>query len=426
MKVLVVGGGGREHALVWKIAQSPLVTKLFCAPGNPGMASLAELVPISAGDIEALADFAVSASIDFTVVGPEDPLSKGIVDSFAVRGLKAFGPRASAAELEASKAFAKGLMAKYGIPSAAYAEFDNSAEAIAYVRKTGAPIVVKADGLAAGKGVTVAHSIDEAVSAIESMMTNKVFGDAGRRVVIEECLFGQEASILAFSDGEHVLPMAPSQDHKPAFDGDTGPNTGGMGAYSPAPLVSDSMLEEITRTVLLPCVRGMAQEGRPYRGVLYAGLMMTEQGPKVIEFNCRFGDPETQVVLPRMKSDLVPLLQACCDGSLDSMSIEWGAGACVTVVMASGGYPGSYPKGLEITGIPEAERETGVLVFHAGTQMQGASLQTNGGRVLNVTAVGDDIPHAIAKAYEGVNHIHFDGAHYRTDIGRKALKVGES
>ncbi|MCC6486416.1 MAG: phosphoribosylamine--glycine ligase [Candidatus Hydrogenedentes bacterium] len=426
MKVLVVGGGGREHALVWKIAQSPLVSKVYCAPGNPGIAAHAELVSLSVGEIDSLADFALSAGIDLTVVGPEDPLSMGIVDTFVTRGLRVFGPCAAAAELEASKSFAKGIMSKYGIPTSAYAEFDNPGDAIAYVRKTGTPIVVKADGLAAGKGVTVAQSIDEAVAAIESMMNAKVFGEAGSKVVIEECLFGQEASILAFSDGVRVLPMAPSQDHKPAFDGDAGPNTGGMGAYSPAPIVPDSVLDEITETVLLPCVRGMAEEGRPYRGVLYAGLMMTPQGPKVIEFNCRFGDPETQVVLPRMKSDIVPLLQACSDGSLEGMSIEWGAGACVTVVMASGGYPGTYPKGIAIKGIPEAARDTGAIVFHAGTKLQGTSLVTNGGRVLNVTAVGEDIPQAIAAAYEGVARIHFDGAHYRKDIGRKALKAGVS
>ena len=421
MKVLVIGGGGREHALVWKIAQSDLVDTIFCAPGNPGIAALAECVPIGAGDIDALVEFAKTSQIDLTVVGPEDPLSKGIVDKLAAAGLKAFGPSGAAAELEASKTFAKALMAKYTIPSAAYAEFTEAAEAIAYVKQQGAPIVIKADGLAAGKGVTVAHTVDEAIASIQRMMTEKVFGDAGNRIVVEECLFGQEASILAFSDGERVLSMAPSQDHKPVFDSDAGPNTGGMGAYSPAPIVTDAILDEIHRTVLLPCIEGMAKEGRPYRGVLYAGLMIAADGPKVIEFNCRFGDPETQVVLPRMRSDIVPVMLACCDGSLDGIQLDWEPGACVTVVLASGGYPGAYEKGIAIEGIDAAERESGVHVFHAGTKQDGANLVTNGGRVLNVTAVDRDIPSTIEKAYEGVKRIHFDGAHYRTDIGKKAL-----
>jgi phosphoribosylamine--glycine ligase len=423
LKVLVIGGGGREHALVWKIAQSELVETIYCAPGNPGIAALAECVDIGAVDIDALVAFAKSKQIDLAVVGPEDPLSKGVVDKLAAAGLKAFGPSGAAAELEASKTFAKALMAKYKIPTAAYAEFTDVAEAIAYVEQHGAPIVIKANGLAAGKGVTVAQTVDEAVAAIRSMMTEKVFGDAGNRIVIEECLFGQEASILAFSDGKCVLSMAPSQDHKPVFDGDAGPNTGGMGAYSPAPIVTDAMLEEIHRTVLLPCVEGMANEGRPYRGVLYAGLMITGDGPKVIEFNCRFGDPETQVVLPRMRSDIIPVMLACCNGSLDGLQLDWGPGACVTVVMASGGYPGDYKKGVAIEGIDAAEQECGVHVFHAGTKQDGQQLATNGGRVLNVTAVDRDIPSAIAKAYDGVKRIRFDGAHYRTDIGKKALSL---
>ncbi len=421
MKVLVIGGGGREHALVWKIAQSDRVDKIYCAPGNPGIASLAECVSISADDVDALVEFAKTNAIDLTVVGPEDPLSKGIVDKLAAAELKAFGPSGAAAELEASKAFAKALMRKYNIPTSEYAEFTDASEATAYVERTGAPIVIKADGLAAGKGVTVAHTVEEAVAAVQSMMTEKVFGEAGNKVVVEECLFGQEASILAFSDGKNVLSMAPSQDHKPVFDGDAGPNTGGMGAYSPAPIVSDAMLDDVHRTILVPCVEGMAKEGRPYRGVLYAGLMITDCGPKVIEFNCRFGDPETQVVLPRMKSDIVPAMLACCDGTLRDVSLEWEPGACVTVVMASGGYPGSYKKGVAITGIDTAEQETGVTVFHAGTKHDDGTLVTNGGRVLNVTAVDGDVPSAIAKAYEGVKRIHFDGAQYRTDIGKKAL-----
>jgi phosphoribosylamine--glycine ligase len=421
VKVFVIGGGGREHALVWKIAQSAHVTEITCAPGNPGIAALAECIDIAAGDVDALVAFARERQFDLVVVGPEDPLAKGIVDKLRAAGLTAFGPSGAAAELEASKSFAKALMAKYNIPTSAYAEFTDVTSAIDYVKQTGVPIVIKADGLAAGKGVTVAQTIEEAIAAIQNMMTEKAFGEAGNRVVVEECLFGQEASILAFSDGTHVLSMAPSQDHKPAFDGDTGPNTGGMGAYSPAPIVTDAMLEEIHRTVLLPCVEGMAKEGRPYKGILYAGLMLTDAGPKVIEFNCRFGDPETQVVLPRMKTDVVPLMMACCDGSLLGRQIDWEPGACVTVVMASGGYPGSYEKGVRIDGIAEAERECGVNVFHAGTKRVGSDLVTNGGRVLNVTAVAGDVPAAIAKAYDGVKRIHFDGAHYRTDIGRKAL-----
>jgi len=403
------------------MAQSELVDAIYCAPGNPGIATLAQCVPIGAGDLDALVEFAKANRIDLTAIGPEDPLSKGIVDKLSAEGLKAFGPSAAAAELEASKAFAKTVMAKNEIPTAVYAEFVDPSHAVAYVKQQGAPIVIKADGLAAGKGVTVAQTVDEAVAAIDRMMTEKVFGDAGNKIVVEECLVGQEASILAFSDGKHVLPMAPSQDHKPVFDGDAGPNTGGMGAYSPAPIVTDAMLDEIHRTVLLPCVEGMAKAGKPYRGVLYAGLMITGDGPKVIEFNCRFGDPETQVVLPRMRSDIVPAMLACCDGSLDRIHLDWDPGACVTVVMAAGGYPGPYEKGIPIDGIGEAEREAGVHVFHAGTKHDGGKLVTNGGRVLNVTAVDRDVPSTIAKAYEGVKRIHFDGAHYRTDIGRKAL-----
>jgi phosphoribosylamine--glycine ligase len=313
-------------------------------------------------------------------------------------------------------------MRRYGIPTAEYAAFDRVEDALAYVHDRGASLVVKADGLAAGKGVTVARTVEEAEIAIREAMVDRIFGGAGASVVIEECLVGEEASILAFSDGKTVVPMVPSQDHKPVFDGDRGPNTGGMGAYSPAPVVTPEMLDEIQRTVLEPCVRGMAKDGCPYQGVLYAGLMITESGPKVIEFNVRFGDPETQVVLPRMKSDVVPVFLACCEGSLAADSIEWNAGACVTVVMASGGYPKDYPKGKVITGIAEAEGETGVVVFHAGTRMDGENLLTNGGRVLNVTAQDGEIASAIGKAYRAVEKIHFEGAHYRTDIGGKALR----
>lgn len=421
MNVLVVGGGGREHALVWKIAQSPLVERVYCAPGNPGIATLATCVDIGVNDFDRLIPFVKEHDIALTVVGPEVPLTRGIADRFAEEGLKVFGPSAGAAQLEGSKAFAKDLMRRYNIPTAAYAEFDDADAAIAYVEEQGAPIVVKADGLAAGKGVTVARTIDEAVGAIREAMTDRVFGDAGAKVVIEECLVGEEASILAFSDGATVVPMVASQDHKPVDDGDRGPNTGGMGAYSPAPVVSAALLEEVERTVLRPCIEGMDRDGHPYKGILYAGLMISENGPKVVEFNVRFGDPETQVVLPRMTSDLVPVFLACCDGTLADAAVEWDDGACVTVVMASGGYPKTYEKGKTITGIEAAEREEGVTVFHAGTKLADGQLVTNGGRVLNVTASGPDVASTIAKAYRAVEQIAFDKAHHRTDIGQKAL-----
>ncbi|NUM56136.1 MAG: phosphoribosylamine--glycine ligase [Candidatus Hydrogenedentes bacterium] len=421
MNVLVVGGGGREHALAWKIAQSPLVTKLYCAPGNPGIAKLAECFDIPGSNLDALLAFAIENRIDLTVVGPEDPLSRGIVDVFEYKGLKIFGPSKAAAELEASKAFAKRIMEKYAIPTSRYATFTDAGAAAAYVREHGAPIVIKADGLAAGKGVTVARSEDEAMDAIRAMMSDKVFGEAGHTVVVEECLLGEEASILAFCDGRNVVPMVPSQDHKAAHDGDTGPNTGGMGAYAPAPVVPKEMLPEIMRTILQPCVDGMAGEGAPYRGVLYAGLMITPEGPKVIEFNCRFGDPETQVVLPLLNSDIVPIMLACCDGTLDRATIEWSNDACVSVVMASGGYPGAFEKGLPITGIDAAEIDEAVQVFHAGTKQSGGDVVTNGGRVLNVTAIGPDIRRAVVSAYDAVSHIKFKNAHFRSDIGKKAL-----
>lgn len=421
MKVLVIGSGGREHALVWKIAQSPNVEKVFCAPGNPGIADHAECVDISVTDLNALAAFAEDNRIDLTVVGPEDPLARGISDLFAGRGLRVFGPSAAAARLEASKGFAKSFMIRHGIPTAEYGEFTDPDEAIAYVRSKGAPIVVKADGLAAGKGVTVARDVETAISAIREAMVGRAFGDAGKSVVIEECLVGEEASILAFCDGKTVVPMVPSQDHKPVYDNDEGPNTGGMGAYSPAPVVTAEMLIEIERTVLQPTVSGMAAEGVPYKGVLYAGLMITPSGPKVIEFNVRFGDPETQVVLPQMKSDMVAVLLACCNGTLDKQPVEWADGACVTVVMASGGYPKDYEKGKAIAGIGAAEKEDGVKVFHAGTKRKDGHLVTSGGRVLNVTAFGSDIAATIDKAYRAVGKVSFEGAHFRTDIGKKAL-----
>jgi len=423
VNVLIVGGGGREHALAWKIAQSPLVGTIICAPGNPGIAAHAQCIDIGVGETDRLVALAKDNDIGLAVIGPENPLADGIVDAFEAAGIKAFGPSKAAAQIEASKAFAKDIMARAHIPTAAYAAFHDPIEAIAYVREQGAPIVVKADGLAAGKGVTVAATIEEAVTAIESAMQGNAFGDAGARVVIEECLEGEEASILAFSDGTTVRPMASAQDHKPAFDGDTGPNTGGMGAYSPAPVVPDTMLEEIRRTVLQPCVDTMAEAGIPYRGILYAGLMITENGPKVIEFNCRFGDPEAQVVLPRLETDILPILLACCDGTLADCSLAWTPEACVTVVMASPGYPGDYPKGLPIHLDDSLNdiREGGFL-FHAGTALRDGQLVTNGGRVLAVTAMGESISVATRKAYGALDHVQFEGAHYRTDIAQKALQ----
>ena len=426
MNVLIIGSGGREHALTWKIKQSPLVDKIFCAPGNPGMATLAECLPIKASEYHELLDFAKNNAIDLVVVGPEDPLADGIVDRFSEIGIKAFGPNARAARLEASKAFSKDLMQRYNIPTAAYAQFDNADDAEAYVREQGAPIVVKADGLAAGKGVTVAQTVGEAIIAIREAMLDEVFGKAGARVIIEECMIGEEASIFALSDGDNIISLASSQDHKPAYDGDEGPNTGGMGAYSPAPVVTPELFDEIRETVIEACINGMKKDGNPYKGVLYAGIMITETGPRVVEFNCRFGDPETQVVLPRMKSDIVPLLLACCDGTLADQQLEWEDRECVTVVMASGGYPKAYEKGKTITGIDNAESNPACMVFHAGTAEDDSVLKTAGGRVLNVTACGHNIAEAIDTAYEGVKAIHFDDAMYRNDIGKKALDRLES
>jgi phosphoribosylamine--glycine ligase len=385
------------------------------------MEQVGECVPLKASELEKIVSFSKDNSIDFVVVGPEDPLAAGLVDLLNEAGIKAFGPSKAAAQIEASKAFAKDLMDRHSIPTSAYGEFTNPDDAKAYVREHGAPIVVKADGLAAGKGVTVAQTIEEAIFAIDEYMVDQVFGDAGTRVVVEEFLVGEEASIFALTDGDHILVLDSSQDHKPAYDGDTGPNTGGMGAYSPAPVVTPELFKEIEETVLRPCIHGMKADGNPYQGVLYAGLMIGENGAKVVEFNCRFGDPETQIVLPRMKSDLLPILFACAEGNLDEQNVEWDEGACVTVVMASGGYPKAYEKGITISGIGNAESLDGVNVFHAGTAIVDNELVTNGGRVLNVNAFGSTIPEAIERAYRAVEQISFDGAHYRTDIGQKAL-----
>lgn len=422
MKVLVVGSGGREHALVWKLSQSPLVKKIFCAPGNGGIAKLAECVDIKAGDIEALAAFAEKEKIDLTVVGPEDPLVKGIVDAFTEKGLRIFGPTKKAARLEGSKAFAKELMRKYNIPTADFAVFTDPEEAKHYVKQKGAPIVVKADGLAAGKGVIPARSIEEALEAIDLIMVKKAFGSAGEKIVIEEFLEGEEASYLVFSDGEHVVTFPSAQDHKPIYDDDKGPNTGGMGAYSPAPVVTPEVEKHIMQDIIYPTIKGLAAEGCPYKGVLYAGLIIKDGKAKVLEFNCRFGDPEAQPLLIRLKTDLVEVLNAVIDGNLKDKTLDIDPRPSVCVVMASQGYPASYKKGKLISGLDKLEDRTDIMVFHAGTAYKDGGFYTNGGRVLGVTALGNSLPEAIAQAYDAVKQISWEGAYYRRDIGFKALK----
>lgn len=421
MKILVVGGGGREHALVWKIVQSPLVEMVYCAPGNPGIAELAECVHIAADDIDALLDFARAEQVDLTVVGPEVPLTMGIVDRFQQAGMDIFGPSRAAARIEGSKSFSKDLMAKYGIPTAAYRTFSDRDEAVGYIRAQGAPIVVKANGLAAGKGVVVAMSEAQAVAAVDDIMVDAVFGEAGRSIVIEEFMVGEEASFFAFTDGKNILPLASSQDHKPVFDNDKGPNTGGMGAYSPAPVVTEDLAEEIIAAIVRPTIDGMAQEGSPYVGILYVGLMIAGGQARVVEFNARFGDPEAQPLLVRMKSDIVPVLHACARGDLAGVELEWHDKAAVCVVMASGGYPASYEKGFEISGLDVAGAMEDVVVFHAGTSFENGKVVNHGGRVLGVTGLGPTVGAAIDRAYQGVAKIHWQGVHFRTDIGRKAL-----
>ena len=421
MKILVVGGGGREHALVWKIVQSPKVSKVYCAPGNAGISEQATLVPIQANDLNGLLEFALKEKIDLTVVGPEDPLTRGIVDLFESKGLLVFGANKKAAEIEGSKAFAKEMMKKYRIPTAFYEIFDNRDEAVRYIRNQGAPIVVKADGLAAGKGVIVCKTVEEAIHSVDRIMVEKMFGNAGNRVVVEEYLVGEEASYIAFTDGKTILPLASSQDHKAILDGDQGPNTGGMGAYSPAPVVTDEVHEKIIEKILRPIIYGMGEEGRPYQGVLYAGLMIHEGHPKVLEFNARFGDPETQPALMRMKGDIVPILEACMQGTLSRHKIEWDNRAAVCVVLASQGYPGDYEKGKIIEGLKEVSQMEKVFVFHAGTILKDGQVITNGGRVLGVTGLGEDISRAIESTYQAVKKISWEGVYYRTDIGQKAL-----
>jgi phosphoribosylamine--glycine ligase len=422
MKVLVIGSGGREHALVWKIAQSPLVTKVYCAPGNPGTAQLAENVPLKVDDLPGLLAFAQREEIGLTVVGPELPLSMGLVDLFERNGLKVFGARQNAAIIEASKAFAKELMQKYDIPTAAYQVFTEVAPAIAFIDRLGIPIVIKADGLAAGKGVVIAQNRDEAVTAVTDMLSGNAFGAAGSRVVIEEFLLGEEASFLAITDGQNIIPLASAQDHKAVYDNDQGPNTGGMGAYSPAPVVTPAVHEAAMAQVMRRAVDGMAAEGRPYRGVLYAGLMINNGQVKTLEFNARFGDPECQPLLMRMKSDLVPILLAVAEGDLSGHSIDWHDDASVCVVMAAQGYPADYRKGDTISGLDKAAAMENLVVFHAGTALQGDQVVTAGGRVLGVTSRGETVAVAIDRAYKGVAAIEWPGAHFRHDIGQKALK----
>jgi phosphoribosylamine--glycine ligase len=422
MKILVVGGGGREHALVWKIAQSDLVEKVFCAPGNPGMKDVAETVHLAVDNIDGLCDFAKKEQIDLTVVGPELPLTLGIVDRFKAEGLAIFGPSKAAAQIEGSKGFSKDLMAKYGIKTAAYASFTDRDEAVAYIRQQGAPIVVKVDGLAAGKGVILAQDEAEAIAAVDEILVEKVFGDAGDAVVIEEFLTGEEASFFAFTDGKNILPLASAQDHKQIYDGDKGPNTGGMGAYSPAPVVTDALYQRIVDEVVQPTIDGMAAEGCPYCGILFIGLMIENDDFKVLEYNARFGDPECQPLLTRMKSDVVPVLLDCARGELTTKALEWHDRAAVCVVLAAGGYPASYAKGDEIHGLAAADAVDGVRVFHAGTAEKEGKIVTAGGRVLGVTGWGETVAAAIDKAYEGAEKISWNGMQMRRDIGQKALK----
>ena len=422
MKILVIGQGGREHALVWKLAQSQLVEKIYCAPGNPGIAHIAETIPLPERFTE-LADWAESEGIALTVVGPEAPLAEGIVDVFSERGLKAFGPDKRAARLEASKDFAKQLMRKNGIPTAEHQTFTDVEAAMAYIEDQNIPVFVKANGLAAGKGVIPGRTFKEALQAVTTILVDRAFGDAGDSVVIEEELIGEEASFTVLTDGTHCLPFVSSQDHKMSHDGDTGKNTGGMGAYSPAPVITPELHDYVMERVVYPTVNGMAAIGSPFKGVLYVGLMITDTGPKVLEFNCRFGDPEAQVLLPRLKSDLVPLLIACIDGNLEQHAdVQWHDEAAACVVMASGGYPDPYQTGEVITGLEDATAIEGVTVFHAGTKQDGEKIVTAGGRVLGVTAVADGLHGAIQQAYRGVAAIHFDKAHTRSDIGHRALE----
>jgi phosphoribosylamine--glycine ligase len=421
MNVLLIGSGGREHAIAWKLAQSKNLTKLYIAPGNPGTAQCGQNVPIDADNTSKLLEFARQNKVELVVVGPEDPLAAGLVDAFEAARIKAFGPSGKAAQLEADKAFAKQLMRSSSVSTAEGRSFDRFSDAKAYIASRDEPVVIKAAGLAKGKGVFVCDDPADGILAAEKIMQDKIFGSAGEKIIVEDKLLGEEASILAFVDGRNIYVMESSQDHKPIGDDDTGPNTGGMGAYSPAPIVTENMMNQIVREILVPVVDGMNRNGTPYKGVLYAGLMMTAGGPRVLEFNVRFGDPETQPILMRLKSDLLEVLLATCDGKLDEITLKWDPRPAVCVVMASGGYPGDYLKGKVITGLEEVRQLKDVMVFHAGTKEQNGNIVTSGGRVLGVTALGQTIAEAKAAAYEAVDKIEFEGAYCRRDIAGKAI-----
>lgn len=420
MDILVVGSGGREHALVRKLKESPKAGKIYCCPGNGGIAADAECVNIRATDIPLVVGFATQREIGLVVVAPDDPLAMGMVDALEKEGIPAFGPTAAAAAIESSKVFSKDLMKKYGIPTAAYEVFDDPAKALDYItRQNTFPTVIKADGLALGKGVIIAQNLEEARAGIHTIMEDKVFGKSGEKVVVEEFLTGPEVSVLAFADGEHVVPMVSSMDHKRVYDNDQGPNTGGMGTIAPNPHYTPEMADRCMKEIFLPTMAAMKAEGRPFKGCLYFGLMLTPKGPKVIEYNSRFGDPEAQVVLPLLDTDLVDVMMACREGTLDKLDIRWKKGAAACVVMASGGYPGKYATGLPISGLDSHGQREGVTVYHAGTRMGDNGLCTGGGRVMGVTALGDTLDEALEKAYRGVEGISFEGAHYRKDIGRR-------
>ncbi|MCK5768565.1 MAG: phosphoribosylamine--glycine ligase [Candidatus Atribacteria bacterium] len=422
MKILVIGSGGREHALVWKINQSPKVSKIYCTPGNAGISQLAQCIDIGPDKIMALADFAQKTKIDLTVVGPELSLSMGIVDEFTKRGLKIFGPTKIATEVESSKVFSKYMMKKYLIPTADYSTFTDTKEAMAYIKKRSFPLVLKADGLAAGKGVFIVRDVDEAKAALDSLMNEKIFGDAGLQAIVEDYLEGEEVSVLAFSDGETVIPMVSSQDHKKIYDNDLGPNTGGMGAYSPVPFYDEHAENEVLKGILKPIISGLKKEGREYKGVIYAGLVFTKEGIKVLEFNARFGDPETQVILPGLETDIVEIFMAVIEGQLTKIDIKWNNNAVVCVIAASGGYPAKYEKGKSISGLEKLENKNDMYIFHAGTKFQEKEIVTSGGRVLGMTAWAENINKAKRKAYEGMEKIYFEDMYYRKDIAQKAIK----
>jgi len=425
MKVLVVGGGGREHALVRKIKESKKVDEIFCTPGNGGISYDAKCFDVAATDIDGVVNLANEIKADLVVVAPDDPLVAGMVDALNEAGFKTFGPRANAAIIEGSKVFSKELMQKYNIPTAEYKVFDNAEEAIDYIKERNEfPTVIKADGLALGKGVIIPENLDDAIAGVKEIMEDKIFGASGNNIVVEEFLTGPEVSVLAFTDGKCVKPMVSSMDHKRALDGDKGLNTGGMGTVSPNPYYTQEVAKECMDKIFIPTINAMNNEGRTFKGCLYFGLMITPKGPKVIEYNCRFGDPETQVVLPRLKTDIVDIFEAIDNETLSDLDVEWSDDACACVIMASGGYPKSYPKGIEITGLSNGQLD-GVTVYHAGTKLQDNKLVTSGGRVLGVTALGDTLENALKKSYDAVEKIHFEGAHYRRDIGKRALEANK-